>query len=189
VSRSLNPKQELFALEYLKDLNATQAAIRAGYSERTADRIGSRLLGNVGVASRVREALEERKARVKVEADEVLAELLICLRSSVADYEVSPEGRIQLSDGARPEQIRAISGVKRRVKRYVEGKGEDAEPVEVEEIEYKLWDKVGTANLLGKHLGLFPDRHQLEGKDGKELAAPVVNVIIGDGSPTPSKTG
>ncbi|HDQ4772062.1 TPA: terminase small subunit [Yersinia enterocolitica] len=68
----LTDKQELFAREYLKDLNATQAAIRAGYSEKTAQVQSSRLLSNVMVQQRVSELASERNNRVGIDADYVL---------------------------------------------------------------------------------------------------------------------
>lgn len=68
----LTDKQERFCLEYLVDLNATQAAIRAGYAESGASVEGTRLLGNAKVSDRVAELQAERVARVKIDADWVL---------------------------------------------------------------------------------------------------------------------
>jgi len=69
---ALTAKQKLFVQEYLKDLNATQAAIRAGYSERTANEQGSRLLTKVSVQEAIQEAMDERSARTKITSDMVL---------------------------------------------------------------------------------------------------------------------
>lgn len=68
----LRPRQQIFALEYLKDLNATQAAIRAGYSEKTAAQIGERLLRNVEIRQQVQEAMDKRAERAGIDADFVL---------------------------------------------------------------------------------------------------------------------
>lgn len=68
----LTDKQELFAREYLKDLNATQAAIRAGYSEKTARKIGSENLSKPDLTERIAELNSERMQRVQVDADYVL---------------------------------------------------------------------------------------------------------------------
>ena len=68
----LTPKQARFVEEYLVDLNATQAAIRAGYSAKTAEVQGSRLLGNVKVAAAIREAQEARSERTGITQDEVI---------------------------------------------------------------------------------------------------------------------
>lgn len=69
---SLTPKQEAFVREYLIDLNATQAATRAGYSAKTAEQQGSRLLRNVQVAAALSEAQTKRAERVEIDADYVL---------------------------------------------------------------------------------------------------------------------
>lgn len=68
----LTARQQLFVVEYLVDLNATQASIRAGYSAKTAEQQGPRLLGNVGVALAIQEAMDKRAKRVEVTGDYVL---------------------------------------------------------------------------------------------------------------------
>lgn len=73
---SLTPKQAAFVEEYLVDLNATQAAIRAGYSERTAGVIGCENLAKPKIAEAIREAANERSERVKITQDDVLRGLL-----------------------------------------------------------------------------------------------------------------
>jgi hypothetical protein len=72
----LTPKQAAFVMEYLKDLNATQAAIRAGYSEKTADQQASRLLTNVKVQEAVTKGREKLAAKVEVTTERVLGGLL-----------------------------------------------------------------------------------------------------------------
>lgn len=69
---ALTAKQQLFVQEYLIDLNATQAAIRAGYSPKTAYSMGQRLLKNVEVAAAIAEALAKRAERVEIDQDYVL---------------------------------------------------------------------------------------------------------------------
>jgi hypothetical protein len=71
----LSPKQELFIREYLKDLNASAAYRRAGYTSGNADVNGPRLLGNAGVRAAIDEALEARSQRIEVTADQVLLRL------------------------------------------------------------------------------------------------------------------
>ena len=68
----LTPKQQRFVDEYLIDLNATQAAIRAGYSPKTADKIASQLLGKTRVAEAIEQAKAERSERTKITQDDVL---------------------------------------------------------------------------------------------------------------------
>jgi len=72
---SLTPKQQRFVDEYLVDLNATQAAIRAGYSPKTADRQGHRLLKNAEIAQSVAAGREARAERTELTADWVLTKL------------------------------------------------------------------------------------------------------------------
>lgn len=72
---ALTPKQKAFVDEYLVDLNATQAAIRAGYSQKTAYSMGQRLLKNVEVQEAVQEAKQERAQRTEITQDYVLQKL------------------------------------------------------------------------------------------------------------------
>ena len=74
-ARKLTPKQQRFVDEYLIDLNATQSAIRAGYSKKTAQQIGSRLLLNVVVTAAVAVAKVERSKRTQIDSDWVLKRL------------------------------------------------------------------------------------------------------------------
>ena len=72
VKASLTPKQARFVAEYLVDLNATQGAIRAGYSAKTAEVQGSRLLGNVKVREAVEAGMKARSKRTEITQDEVI---------------------------------------------------------------------------------------------------------------------
>lgn len=72
----MTPKQERFVQEYLIDLNATRAAIRAGYSAKTAEQQGPRLLGNVGVAAAIAKAQAERAAKVELTQEFVISGLV-----------------------------------------------------------------------------------------------------------------
>jgi Terminase small subunit len=93
----INPRQELFCQEYSKDCNATQAALRAGYSTRTAQEQGSRLLTNVMIQSRVAELLEKKAIENKDYRQQILAEhqeildfdlneILVCNKYGAWDY-------------------------------------------------------------------------------------------------------
>jgi phage terminase small subunit len=68
----LTPKQEMFVKEYLVDLNATQAALRAGYSEKTANRIGAENLSKPVIQSRIQELMNKRAEKTEITADAVL---------------------------------------------------------------------------------------------------------------------
>ena len=73
--RKLTYKQQRFVVEYLVDLNATQAAIRSGYAKGTANREGSRLLSNVDIQTAIEVSMADRSDRVEVDADYVVTEL------------------------------------------------------------------------------------------------------------------
>lgn len=93
MAKPLTPKQEIFCLEYLIDLNATQAAIRAGYSEKTAHSIGNENLIKPAIQARIAEAMKERSESTKIDAAYVLKmsnELL--LRCMVDGEDFSPSG-------------------------------------------------------------------------------------------------
>ena len=74
--QKLSPKQERFAREYLVDLNATQAAIRAGYSPKTAYSMGQRLLKNVEVQAFIQSAKQERAEKLARSAQDVLNDII-----------------------------------------------------------------------------------------------------------------
>lgn len=85
----LTPKQAAFVAEYLVDLNATQAAIRAKYSKKTAHVQGPRLLGNVAVRRALDIALAERAARLGVKAEDVLGDVARLAAKAEAEGELS----------------------------------------------------------------------------------------------------
>jgi phage terminase small subunit len=72
VENNLSEKQRRFVAEYLVDLNATQAAIRAGYSKKTANEQGARLLANASVAEAVRKGQEKKLTKAELKAEEVI---------------------------------------------------------------------------------------------------------------------
>ncbi|MBO4938891.1 MAG: terminase small subunit [Oscillospiraceae bacterium] len=162
---ALTEKQARFVAEYLVDLNATQAAIRAGYSEKTAYSIGQRLLKNVEIQKATQKAMEDRQHRTEITQDMVLQELARVAFANGTDFArivstptpttvvddegytqqvMQPVQRVELIDTERvdPEKRAAIAGIK-------EGKFG---------IEIKSYDKVRALELLGQHLGLFDSR-------------------------------
>ncbi len=118
--RSLTPKQKLFTQEYTKDLNSTKAAIRAGYSRRTADRIGPELLGETWVAEAVQQALQKRSDKVELDAEWVLREFKEIYDRSMAhkpvlDRQGNTTGQWQY-DGSNA--IRALENIGKHVRFY-----------------------------------------------------------------------
>lgn len=171
-TRPMNPRQTRFVAEYLVDLNATQAAIRAGYNPKTAYSIGHRLLTrNPEIGPAVAKAMEERGKRVEITQDSVLREIAIMLRSDVRNFMVDPDtGELVLADGAPDEAWRAVSSVKHRTTSF--GRGDDKTTERT--IEFRLWDKPAAALMAGKHLAMFTEKHEVTLPPGSGvLAVPV----------------
>lgn len=162
---SLTAKQQRFVEEYLVDLNATQAAIRAGYSEKTADKQGSQLLGKTSIAEAVRVAMDERSERTEITQDRVLAELAKVGFSDLRNVFTAAGAIIDVQDWD-DETAGAISSLE-VVRRNDGSKDEDGN----HNIEYvhkiKVWDKVSALEKMGKHLGLFPTRIEGSGNNGE----------------------
>jgi phage terminase small subunit len=171
----LTPKQARFIQEYLIDLNATQAALRAGYSPDTAFQIGAENLKKPKIADALEAAMAERAARTGINADRVLRELAKIgfsdLRRAVkwhgnvvnsADY---PEGgdtlvvktiinnRVELidSDLLDDDTAASISSISQN---------------QAGGVTIKLHDKRAALVDIGKHLGLFRERMEVTGQSG-----------------------
>ncbi len=162
----MTPKQQRFVEEYLKDPNATQAAIKAGYSPTNADVTGPRMLGNVGVAAAINEGQAARSERTKIDADWVLERLSRLYDTSMADFLSIPDSEGQPHfdlSAATPEQLAAIEGLQLDTHRE---KGEDRGVVE--KIKLTLPGKLKTLELIGKHVGVqaFAERKELTGPGG-----------------------
>lgn len=150
---ALTPRQQRFVDEYLTDLNATQAAIRAGYSATTAQQQGSRLLLNVVVAEAIAAGQSNRSERTGVTADAVVRELAKLGFANMLDYmRGGHDGDPYLDFSALTrDQAAALQEV--TVEDYKEGRGEDAR--DVRRIKFKLADKRAALVDLGRHLGIF----------------------------------
>lgn len=154
--RKLTPKQQRFVDEYLVDLNATQAAIRAGYSKKTANEQGARLLANVSVQGAIAERMKARQERVEITQDRVLAELAkIAFGDQRAVMEWGPTG-VKLLDSKTLTDDQAAMVAE--VSETVTAAGGT--------LKLKTHDKVGALKLLGEHLGMFKQRVELTGKNG-----------------------
>ena len=144
----LTPKQRLFVQEYLIDLNATQASIRAGYSVKNAEFQAHCLLKNTKVKYAIELAMYEREQRTKVTQDRVIEELAKIAFLNPTDVVNSYDA--SLHNSAAREDTAAISSI--RVRRIPSKHGTGVER------EIKLHDKIRALELLGKHLGLFNDK-------------------------------
>lgn len=110
-TQELTDRQARFCEEYLIDLNATQAAIRSGYSEKTANRIASELLSKLDIQEKITELKAERSQRTEITQDRVVKELAAVARAEI-------------------KGVRAV-------------------------------DKLKALELLGKHLGMFVERYEV----------------------------
>jgi phage terminase small subunit len=160
--RSLSPKQVRFVEEYLIDLNATQAAIRAGYSRKTAALIGHENLRKPNVAEAIEKATAKRSERAGLTGDMVIDELRKIGFANMADYmKAGPGGDPYLDFSALTrDQTAALHEV--TVEDYVDGRGDDAR--DVKRVKFKLYDKRAALVDLGRHLGLFEIKHRIDGK-------------------------
>ena len=166
---ALSNKQLRFVDEYLVDLNATQAARRAGYSQRTAKSSGSRLLKNPAIAH----AVAQRQARIAnhlfVTAERVVLEYARLAFADMRDYlRFAENGDVLLDWSAMPDDAtKAIVEVTQDV--YNEGRGSARR--EVKRTKFKLHDKRGALDALARHLGLFRESN-------REDAETVVKSVI-----------
>lgn len=149
----LTAKQQQFVEEYLIDLNATQAAIRAGYSPNTAYSIGNENLNKPEIRARIDKAMAERSKRTGVNADRVIQELARI--AFVNAPNVVDTNSATVKANATEDDTAAIASVKVKI---VDG---DFSSVERE---VKFADKLKALELLGKHLGMFKDKVELSGE-------------------------
>lgn len=137
----LTDKQKRFVTEYLVDLNATAAAKRAGYNEKTAYSIGQENLKKPEIQAALKKAMERREKRTEITQDSVLKELAAIGFSNAADFVKVSGGTVKITDTdlIEKEKLPALAGVKETQNG----------------IEIKLHDKVKALELIGKHLGMF----------------------------------
>lgn len=163
----LTAKQQRFCDEYLIDLNATQAAIRAGYSKKTANEQGARLLVNVSIQKKIFELQKEREKRTEITQDSVLHELALIAFAKASDYArvVEKDAMVEIDGNMVPVLDEDGNQVKYRT----------VEPILTDELtedqkkaiavikkgrdgfEIKPYSKIQALELLGKHLGMFTE--------------------------------
>jgi phage terminase small subunit len=152
----MTPKQERFVQEYLIDLNATQAAVRAGYSAKTAEQIAYENLRKPEIAAAIQKAQEARAVRTGITQDRVLTELELLAFSDLTHFTVDDNGDVKLISDAPAGAMRALQSIKRRI--MTKGSGFQKEVTR--EVEIRLWDKPGMLKLAGQHVGLLVEKHE-----------------------------
>ena len=166
---NLTPKQQRFVEEYLIDLNATQAAIRAGYSEKTARSIGQRLLTNVDIQKAIEGAQSKRAEQTQIDAAYVLKRLVEIDQMDVLDI---------MDDQMK---IRPVNEWPKVWRQYVV----NLENLELSDGEgcfkkIKWPDKVKNLELLGKHVsvGAFKDKIEHTGPNGGAINVTITRRVI-----------
>ena len=153
----LTPKQEMFVKEYLVDLNAKQAAIRAGYSVNRAEFTGCELVSNRKVSEAIQKSMNKRAEKLDISAEKTLKKLMRGQEFDIRKLYHS-DGRIKLPHELDDDTAAAVVGVK-----YKDGMFE----------EYKIIDVKGCTELVGKHLVLFTDKLQSDVKVTTQELPPV----------------
>lgn len=136
-TKPLTPKQQRFVDEYLIDLNATQACIRAGYSKKTAEQMGYQLLQKTSVQTAIEQAMNERQARTHIDQDYVIQTIF---------------DTIERCKQAKPVLQKNGDPV------FTENPDGDVVPA----YKFDATNVLKGAELLGRHLGMFNDKLNLE---------------------------
>nr|DAW50964.1 MAG TPA: Terminase small subunit [Caudoviricetes sp.] len=131
---ALTEKQKRFCDEYLIDLNATQAAIRAGYSKKTANRTGSENLSKPVIKAYINAKMAEKDAELIAAQDEVMKHLTAAMRGEITEEVV-----------------------------VVEGTGEGCSDARIVDKQISARDRLRAAELLGKRYQLFTDKVDVTG--------------------------
>ena len=157
---ALTPKQAIFVDEYLIDLNATQASIRAGYSKKSADIIGFENLRKPNIKAAVARALSARSEKTKIDSYWVLTELVNLYKTSIADFLVFKEGRQPYFDisKATSAQLAALD----EVQIDSVGRGDD---LTIDKVKIKLSAKLKTLETIGRHVDLQAFKDSVEVTD------------------------
>jgi phage terminase small subunit len=167
----LTPKQERFCQEYIIDLNATQAAIRVGYSEKTAQQQSSRLLLNVVIQNRIKELLSEVKENTLKTREEILAQVLKHAFGDVSriiEWNESGVSFIRNSEDISPDDSCTIKSIQVTEDWLKEDKL-------VKKTKLALTDPLKALELYAKMTGMIVDKHVIgDGKDFKEMTKDIM---------------
>lgn len=163
----LTEKQQRFVDEYLIDLNATQAAIRAGYSPDTAQQMGSENLSKPVIKAHIDRAMAERSKRTGINQDRIIRELARIAFVNPADIINADDATIK--EDATEDDTAAIQSVK--VKTLGEGKVER---------EVRMADKIKALELLGKHMGMYQNNLSITVRESEKLND-IISQLGGDG--------
>lgn len=167
----LTPRQQRFVVEYLKDLNATQAAIRAGYSTKNAEHNGARLLGNVGIKAAISAAQAPVLEQAQLSAVRTLEEVRRIAFSNIKAL-FDAAGNLKDMNVLTEEEAACIASVEVIKKNITAG---DGKMDMVHKI--RLWDKPKSLDLACRHFALLTDQvkvkveHDIQNMTTEELKA------------------
>jgi phage terminase small subunit len=168
--KGLNPKQSRFVQEYMVDMNATAAYIRSGYSPKTAESAGPRMLSFVEVAKAIKEAQDATAAKIEVTRNEWLAELKIIGFSDLADYiEVDDDtGSVRakaFDEASMPKDAtRALESITEIRTIREDARGEQS--IISARTTFRLHSKLDALKTIGEHCGFLKNKVEHTGPDG-----------------------
>ncbi len=155
---SLSPKHQQFVAEYLVDMNATEAAIRSGYSRKTARAQGCRLLTDVDIQAAVKAGQSAKLTKTGVTAERVMLELQRLAFSDLRQL-FTPEGELKPMRDLTDDQAATVASLEVLKKNVAAGDGH------IDTIhKLKVWDKLKALEMLSKHFGLLIERVDHSGK-------------------------
>ncbi len=157
----LSDKQALFCEEYLKDLNATQAAIRAGYSQKTAAKIGSENLLKPELSARIQELRLKVSERNELTTDMIIKELMALGFWNIQDF-IDAGNTIKDLTTLDRKITRSVVGIEVK-ETFIPDPG-GGEPIKEVTTKLKMVDKRGALVDLGRHLGIFEKDNTQKGK-------------------------
>lgn len=162
VPGNLTAKQKRFCDEYLIDMNGTQAAIRAGYSEKTANEQAAQLLAKLSVSEYISERREKLSKKLEITQERVLEELARIGFSNIKDFVNGGNNVLELKH-IEEAKTAAVAAVKTRL-------GDDGSV----NTEIKLHDKVSALEKLARHLGLFEKDNSQQRPEALSLKVEIV---------------
>lgn len=168
----MTPKQKRFCEEYLIDLNSTQAAIRAGYSEKTSYSIGQENLKKPEISNTIQQLMQERQSRTQITQDRVLKEL-----SRIAFFDIrklyKEDGSLKKPNELDDDAAAVLSGID-----IVEMAGGEEAFGFTKKV--KIFDKNSALTLAMRHLGMLNDKIEHSG----EIKAPELKLVLHGTAPT-----
>lgn len=173
----LTALQAAFVQEFIEDEDYRAAALRAGCDPLELDEQLRTMLFEPAVAHAIDQAKAQRKQRSAMSKDAILHEMSFLSHSSIAHYIINDNGQVELAPGAPHGAMRAVKSIKKKTRSRRE---KDGSVTTEHDVELTLWDKPAPLRLMGKQIGLFPDKMELTGRDGKpiETVTRVERVIV-----------